>query len=152
MLTPEDIASALDRAGAKGLPPASLAYLAAPLLWVLWRARAQVLAPQARSAERALLVAWLLPLAVFALLSPVKRIGLHWLQSFLPALAITLALVAARAQLRGVVRFFAAFALLHVAVAAVVSALPLAAWKDASPRRPLMRTEKVWSCRALEAP
>ncbi len=109
---------------------AALAYLAAPLLWYLWRGRAQLLAPRAGSAARALLLAWLLPLAVFALLSPVKRIGLHWLQSFIPALVITLALVASRQQLGTVVRWFAAFALLHVAAAAVVAALPLAVWKD----------------------
>ncbi|OGA30836.1 MAG: hypothetical protein A3I65_04240 [Betaproteobacteria bacterium RIFCSPLOWO2_02_FULL_68_150] len=108
----------------------ALAYLAAPLLWFLWRERTQVLAPPAASAGRALLLAWLLPLAVFALLSPVKRIGLHWLQSFIPALVITLALVAARHQLRAVVRFFAVFALVHVVLAAAVALAPLEAWKD----------------------
>lgn len=109
---------------------ASLAYLAAPLLWYLWRERAQLLAPEAQSAGRALLLAWLLPLAVFALLSPAKRIGLHWLQWFIPALVIALALVASRQQLGTAVRFFAAFALLHVVVAATVAALPLETWKD----------------------
>jgi len=109
---------------------ASLAYLAAPMLWILWRERREVLSPQAGSLGRALLLAWLLPLVVFALLSPVKRIGLHWLQSFLPALVVTLALVTTRARLAAVVRIYAVFALVHVALAAVLAAVPLAAWKD----------------------
>ena len=109
---------------------ASLAYLAAPLFWFLWRERAQILAPGAQSAGRALLLAWLLPLVVFALLSPVKRIGLHWLQSFIPALVITLALAAGPRRLGVVVRFFAAFALLHVALAAALAMVPLESWKE----------------------
>ncbi|OGA24224.1 MAG: hypothetical protein A3H34_03475 [Betaproteobacteria bacterium RIFCSPLOWO2_02_FULL_67_19] len=108
----------------------SLAYLAAPLLWYLWRARTLLLAPGRESATRALLLAWLLPLAVFALLSPVKRIGLHWLQWLIPALAIALALAGAKPQLRAVVRFFAGFALLHVALAVAVALAPLELWKD----------------------
>jgi 4-amino-4-deoxy-L-arabinose transferase-like glycosyltransferase len=108
----------------------ALAYLAAPLLWFLWCARAQVLGPGAQSAQRALAVVWLLPLALFALLSPVKRIGLHWLQWLVPALVIALVLAGTREQLRTVVRFFAAFALLHVGLAAAVALTPLEVWKD----------------------
>ena len=109
---------------------ASLAYLAAPLLWFLWRERSRLTAAPAAHASRALLLAWLLPLAVFALLSPVKRIGLHWLQSFLPALVMTLALLGPRDSLLRVVRFFAFFALAHLVLAGVVAALPLAAWQE----------------------
>jgi 4-amino-4-deoxy-L-arabinose transferase-like glycosyltransferase len=108
----------------------ALAYLAAPLLWFLWRGRARVLGDGAQSVGRALAVAWLLPLALFALLSPVKRIGLHWLQWLTPALVMALALAGTRDQLRAAVRFFAAFALVHVALAAAVSLTPLEAWKD----------------------
>ncbi len=110
---------------------ASLAYLAAPLLWYLWRERAAVLAPGTQSAARALLIVWLLPLAVFALLSPVKRIGLHWLQWVVPALALALALAAAKGPLRSAVRFFAAFALLHAALTVAIALAPLEAWKSA---------------------
>lgn len=109
---------------------ASLAYLAAPLLWFLWRERTAVLAPGTQSAARALLIVWLLPLAVFALLSPVKRIGLHWLQWLVPALALALALVGAKGPLRSAVRFFAAFAFLHAALAVALAFVPLEAWKD----------------------
>lgn len=109
---------------------AALAYLAAPLLWFAWRGRGELRRAWARPAERALLLAWLVPLAVFALLSPVKRIGLHWLLSFLPAMVATLALALERPKLEAALRFFAAFALVHVAAVVVLAALPLEAWKD----------------------
>lgn len=88
----------------------SLAYvLTPPVLWALLRhGRAW-----ARSAEGAAL-AWLagLPLAVFALLSPVKTIGLHWLASFTAPAAMLFA-VGAPQRLRGALRFAAGFAVLH---------------------------------------
>jgi 4-amino-4-deoxy-L-arabinose transferase-like glycosyltransferase len=110
---------------------ASLAYLAAPLLWYAWRARARLRAALARPGEGALLAAWLVPLLVFALLSPVRRIGLHWLVSFFPAIVLTLALALERRALVVTGRWFAGFALLHAAVFAVLLALPLETWKAA---------------------
>jgi len=65
---------------------ASLAYLAAPLLWYAWRGKGRLREAWRRPGERALLLAWLVPFVLFAALSPVKRIGLHWLLSFVPAL------------------------------------------------------------------
>lgn len=108
----------------------SLAYLAAPLAWFAWRGRGALGAAWARPAERALLLAWLVPLAVFALLSPVKRIGLHWLLSFLPALVATLALALERPKLEAALRVFAAIAVVHAAAVVALAALPLETWKD----------------------
>lgn len=107
----------------------SLAYLAAPLLWFVWQGRAAMRAAWQRPAERALMLAWLVPLAVFAALSPVKRIGLHWLLSFLPALVLSVALALERRQLVASGRVFALFASLHVLAIAVVAALPLDTWR-----------------------
>lgn len=109
---------------------ASLAYLAAPLLWYTWRERGQVVAMRADPGQRALLFAWLVPLTVFALLSPLKKIGLHWLLSFIPPLVLTLAIVLPVEKLARCVRLFAAFAVLHGLVAGVLSAVPLEAWKS----------------------
>ena len=104
---------------------ASLAYLAAPLLWFAWRGRARLREAWQRPAERALLLAWLVPLAAFAALSPVKRIGLHWLLSFRAgARAERCARAGSRAQLRWSVRWFAALAVLHVVAIPIVAALP----------------------------
>lgn len=107
---------------------ASLAYLAAPLLWYAWRCRAAL--GWQDPARRALLLAWLVPLAIFAALSPVKRIGLHWLLSFLPALALSVALALDARRLGLAVRFFGVLAALHVAAIAIAAALPLEAWKQ----------------------
>ncbi|MGH8704611.1 MAG: glycosyltransferase family 39 protein [Burkholderiales bacterium] len=110
---------------------AALVYLAAPLLWYGWRARAALRAGWRRDEERVLLLAWLVPFAVFAALSPVKRIGLHWLLAFIPALVASAALALGRAQLVASVRFLAAFAALHAAAIGVLAALPLETWKSA---------------------
>ena len=107
---------------------ASLAYLAAPLLWFAWRGRAQLRAAWQRPAERALLLTWLLPIAVFAALSPVKRIGLHWLLSFAPALVLSVALALERRQLLLSARFFAVLAVLHMVPIVIIGALPLETW------------------------
>jgi 4-amino-4-deoxy-L-arabinose transferase-like glycosyltransferase len=107
---------------------AVLAYLAAPLLWYAWRSR--VALGRGDPARRALLLAWLVPLAVFAVLSPVKRIGLHWLLSFLPALVLTVALAIEERRLALAAKFFAGFAVLHILAIAIAAAVPLDAWKD----------------------
>jgi len=108
---------------------ASLAYLAAPLLWFAWQGRARLREAWRRPGARALLLAWLVPFTVFAALSPVKRIGLHWLLSFLPALVLSVALALERRQLVASVRVFALLAALHMIPIAVIAALPLEAWQ-----------------------
>ena len=109
---------------------ASLAYLAAPLLWYAWRERRGLVAEFADPGTRALVFAWLVPFAVFALLSPVKKIGLHWLLSFIPPLVLTLAIALPSGKLLRCAKFFAAFAVLHGLVAVVAAALPLETWKS----------------------
>ncbi len=108
---------------------ASLAYLAAPLFWFAWRGRTRLREAWQRPGERALLLAWLVPLAVFAALSAVRGIGLHWMLSFLPALVLSAALALERRQLVLSGRFFAAIAALHMIPIAAVMALPLETWK-----------------------
>ena len=124
-------------AGWSALTPAlylaALAYLAAPLLWAAWCERSGLAAgADAQPHVRVLVLAWLVPLAVFALLSPVRRIGLHWLLSFVPALILTAALAMDRARLASIVRFFAWFGALHAVAIGVAVALPLDTWKSAS--------------------
>jgi len=112
--------------GTPALYAVSLAYLAGPLLWFAWKGRAQL----RRSGNGALLAAWLVPLAVFALLSPVRLIGLHWLLSFVPAIILTVALALERRALVVTVRWFAGIAAVQVAILAVLVALPLETWKS----------------------
>ena len=113
-----------------GLFLAGVAYLAAPLAWYAWRERGVIGEGAARPGERALLLAWAVPFAVFALLSPLKKIGLHWLLSFVPPLVLTLAIALPSEKLVRCVKVFAVFALVHVAVAAALWAVPLEAWKS----------------------
>jgi hypothetical protein len=108
---------------------ASLAYLAGPLLWFAWRGRARLGEAWRRPGERALLLTWLVPLAVFTALTPLKGIGLHWLLSFLPALVLSAALALERRALALSVRFLAAFAALHMVLIVAVASLPLETWK-----------------------
>ena len=105
---------------------ASLAYLAAPLLWTAWKGRDRLRDP----AHAALLLAWLVPLAVFLLLSPVKRIGLHWLLSFMPALVLTVALALERRALVVTLRWYAPLAVLHALLFAALLLSFLEIWKD----------------------
>jgi hypothetical protein len=131
----------------------ALAYLAAPLVWVIFRERAGVAAATRASHARALMLAWLVPFAVFALLSPVRRIGLHWLVSFVPALVLTVAVALDRARLVQVVRFFAWFGALHVVVFVVLAALPLETWKSTAVYARLAfpgRTEELLGAMAEE--
>jgi 4-amino-4-deoxy-L-arabinose transferase-like glycosyltransferase len=109
---------------------ASLAYLAAPLLWYAWKERAKLRAALPQAAVGITVAAWLVPLAVFALLSPVKRIGLHWLLAFMPALVLSLALALERRALVVTVRWFAALALVHAAAFVALAVPPLETWKD----------------------
>lgn len=131
---------------------ASLAYLAAPLLWFAWRGRAQLRAAWQRPGERALLLAWLVPLAVFAALSPVKRIGLHWLLSFIPALVLTLALALDKRQLVLAVRVFAGIAVLHAIPIVVIAALPLETWHSSRFSQRLVFPGRIAELLAAAAP
>jgi 4-amino-4-deoxy-L-arabinose transferase-like glycosyltransferase len=108
-----------------GLYAASLAYLAGPLLWYAWKGRAQLRS----GGNGALLAAWLVPLVIFALISPVRRIGLHWLLSFVPPLILSVALALERRALLNTVRWFAGIALVQAAILSVLVLLPLETWQ-----------------------
>lgn len=83
-----------------------------------------------RAADRALIVMALAPLAIFAALSLVKIIGLHWVLSFVPWALLIAVRIADPARLRPVVRFFTGFAALHAIVIVTVSQLPLETWRN----------------------
>jgi 4-amino-4-deoxy-L-arabinose transferase-like glycosyltransferase len=108
----------------------TLAYLGAPLLWFAWRERARLRASLARPEAGVLLAVWLLPLVAFAALSPWKRIGLHWLLSFMPALVLSVALVLERRALAVTLRWFGIFAVVHVVFFVALAAVPIETWKS----------------------
>ena len=75
-------------------------------------------------------LAWLawLPFALFAALSLVKQIGLHWLLSFAPLALLWLALRLPMNALRRLGVFFVGFAAVHIGAILLVSRLPLEVW------------------------
>jgi len=131
---------------------AALAYAGAPLFWFAWRGRRRLAEAWQRPEERALLLAWAVPLAVFALLAPVKHIGLHWLLSFLPALVVSVAIALEPPALAASVRFFALLAVLHMVTIAVIGALPLETWKGTWVYPRLVFPGRIAELRAAAAP
>ncbi|MDP1733598.1 MAG: glycosyltransferase family 39 protein [Sulfuritalea sp.] len=110
--------------------------LGPPVLWLAWRERADrrstsasAVRPFGNFSLAALgTLAWL-PFLLFAVLSLVKQIGLHWVLSFVPFTLIWLALRLNPVSLRRLGLFFAGFATLHIAGILIASRLPLETWQ-----------------------
>jgi hypothetical protein len=104
----------------------TLAYvLTPPLLWLLLARGGGSLTRGCRTAVTLSLV----PFALFAGLSLVKTIGLHWLLAFVPFALLPMARRLPLATLRGLGLFFVGFAAVHILAIAVVSRLPLESWQ-----------------------
>lgn len=103
--------------------------LSPPAMWQLARGRA-VAAWISDREFRYFAVLIAVPVAVFAALSPVKTIGLHWLLSFVPFFFLAAAVALSAQQLRGSVAWLALFSGLHLAAMAAFAALPLQTWKS----------------------
>ncbi|WP_301102289.1 glycosyltransferase family 39 protein [Propionivibrio sp.] len=111
---------------------ASLAYLATPwLLFELWRQRRWVITVRG-SEPGAGAIFWLMlvPLLIFALMSFARPVGLHWLVSFIPLLAVLAAMALPLAALVRLVRWSAVFATVQVLAIIVVAALPIQSWRN----------------------
>lgn len=103
--------------------------LTPPVLLLLYRQRAALRQLWQRGDGQALLLIALAPLLLFAGLSLVKRIGLHWVLSFLPFVLMLLAEISTPAMLQRLLRFFLGFAALHVLIFVIVAQLPLETWQ-----------------------
>ena len=109
----------------------SILYMLCPVaLYQMWRGRAELRQKLAEPRARFFMFAWVVPLALFALLSLVKQIGLHWLLSFVPFFFVAAALVLDAAQLRKSVVYLFAFSAIHVAAIVGASLLPIEIWKS----------------------
>jgi len=109
----------------------SVLYMLCPVaLYQFWRGRAALETGPGAARARFFMLAWTAPLAVFALLSLVKQIGLHWLLSFVPFFFIAAALLLNAAQLKKSVIYLAVFSLIHVAAIVACSLLPMELWKS----------------------
>ncbi len=101
--------------------------LGPPVLWLALRHRRAASADFSGTTALGTL-AWL-PFLLFALLSLVKQVGLHWLLSFVPFALIWLTLRLPPVRLRRLGLFFAGFATLHIAGILIVSRVPLETWQ-----------------------
>lgn len=107
----------------------TLLYVLSPVaLLQLARGRAAMAARWREPSFRLFALASALPLALFALLSAVKLIGLHWVLSFVPFFFALAALALSGRQLRASVVFLGVFSLVHVSGVLVAGALPLDTW------------------------
>lgn len=113
------------------LYPLMLLYiLTPPVMWTLLRRRSVCRPASADfAADRVLLVLAAVPFLLFALLSLVKTIGLHWVLSFVPFALMLAARRLLPGGLQKLAVFFLGFAVLHVALAITVSRLPLETWR-----------------------
>jgi 4-amino-4-deoxy-L-arabinose transferase-like glycosyltransferase len=112
----------------------SLAYLATPwLLIALWQQRSAVRQAAQRSVE-ANTALWLaiIPFGLFAVMSLTRSVGLHWLVSFTPFLAVLAAIAIPLSALSRLVKWSAVFAALHVLVVVVIATLPMDTWKKSA--------------------
>lgn len=101
---------------------ATLAYvLTPPVLWLLVTRGGGALTMGCR----ALVTLSVVPFVLFAGLSLVKTVGLHWLLSFVPFALLPLARRLEPGGLRRLGHFFVGFAVLHMVVIAVAARLPV---------------------------
>ena len=102
--------------------------LTPPVVWLLvQQIRRRVTSTNWQNPTLSALV--IVPFGLFAVLSLVKQIGLHWLLSFVPFALIWLGLQLTPEALKKVAKFFVGFALLHVLVVITIALLPLETWQ-----------------------
>jgi len=103
--------------------------LTPPVLWLLAKRRAALATHWAIAEGRALLLVAFVPLILFAGLSLLKLIGLHWVLSFLPFVFILLVQSIETITLHRLMKFFIGFAALHVVAILAVAQFPLETWQ-----------------------
>ena len=105
-------------------------YLITP--WVAWwliKKRKQWAASVRAANLRLFAFAFLVPAAIFAVLSLEKLIGLHWLLSFYPFLFVLMAGLLSAAELRRAWRYTLIFSIVHLLAITILVLLPMSAWQ-----------------------
>ena len=101
-----------------------------PVIYYLFKHRAEFRQKIERDHFKLFACVFLLPMAVFALLSLKKVIGLHWVLAFYPFLYLLLSLFLSREELIKAINFMAWFSAAHLAAIAVISAMPMETWRN----------------------
>ena len=102
--------------------------LPAPALYALWKGgRWRGVSSNPTMLPFAVIAGF--PLLLFAALSLVRQVGLHWLLSFVPFFFAACALMLERRELRRTAIFAGVFSLLHIVAIGVAASLPLERWQ-----------------------
>ena len=101
-----------------------------PVIYYLFKNRAKSRLKIKHGHFRLFAYLFLLPMAVFALLSLEKVIGLHWVLAFYPFLYLLLHQFLTREELLKTLRFMAWFSAAHLAAIAVLAILPMETWRQ----------------------
>lgn len=100
-----------------------------PLIYFLFRNRAEFAQKIRRDQFQLFSYVFLVPIAVFTLLSFKKVVGLHWVLAFYPALYLLLYQFLSRIELVKMLKFMAWFSALHLAAILVIASMPMDTWK-----------------------
>ncbi len=103
--------------------------LTPPLIYFLFKNRSGFWGKISAGQFRLFFFAFAVPLAVFALLSFKKVIGLHWVLAFYPFVYLLLYQLLAREELLKLVKFMVWFTAAHLAVIVVIALLPMQTWQ-----------------------
>jgi len=100
-----------------------------PVLYLLYRERKGMAERMRESPLRVFAVLFLVPMAIFTALSTTKSIGVHWAVPFYPYLYLSLFAVSGTERIAGAIRGMSLFTAAHIAILAVLLALPLSAFR-----------------------
>lgn len=101
-----------------------------PLLWLIYKNRAGFWQKIKREQFQIFLFIFALPMAIFALLSLKKAVGLHWALAFYPALYLLIFQLLPRVALEKMLKFMLVFTALHLLAIVIIAALPMETWKN----------------------
>lgn len=108
---------------------AQLYLMTPPLLWLVFTQRENFRQNIKRGQFQIFLFVFLVPMAIFLLLSLKKVIGLHWVLAFYPALYLLLFQLLPHSALQSLLKFMLAFSAVHLLAIIVIAALPMETWK-----------------------
>ncbi len=101
-----------------------------PVIFYLFRRRAELVSKIKGNSYVLFAWAFLLPMALFALLSLKKVIGLHWVLAFYPFFYVLLYVWLSREELVKSLKFMAWFSAVHLVAVAAIAAMPMETWKQ----------------------
>lgn len=101
-----------------------------PLIYFMYKKREQFVHKINRDQFLIFFFVFLVPMAVFGLLSFKKIVGLHWVLAFYPALYLLLYQLLERSELVKLIKFMAGFSALHLVPILVIAFMPMETWNQ----------------------